>query len=204
MGSCLPRFTLTAMPPLPDPHRLRFGSYRTPRFRLGQIVFCAIRGECTIVGQTDALIPWPLGTCGHGRFLIMFDALERAVRQEASVAVCHHWGVTAQTVTVWRKALGVEKMNAGSFQVASELGKSPARAAGLKKAQAKASDPERRTKIAASRRGKKLSAANRAALLASHLGRKLSAETRRKMSETHKRRGTVPPLAKRWMERGAE
>ena len=182
---------------IPDPHRLRFGQYRTPRFRLGQVVFCAIRGECEIVGLSDARIPWPIGKIRQGRFLILFGALERAVRKEASVAVCYHWGVTAQTVTVWRKALGVGRMNAGSMKLASEHGKSPARAEGLKKAQAKARDPERRAKIAASRRGKRMPESVRAALLASHMGKKLSDETRRKMSEAHKRRGTVPPLVKK-------
>ena len=49
-----------------------------------------------------------------------------------------------------------------------------------------------------------MSAANRTALLASHLGTKLSDETRRKMSEAHKWGGTVPPLVKRWQERGQE
>jgi len=78
--------------PGPDPHRLRFGHNRRPRFRLGQIHFCAVRGECEVVGLSDAPIPWPIGNVGRARSLIIFGALERAVRQEANVAVCHQWG----------------------------------------------------------------------------------------------------------------
>jgi hypothetical protein len=35
------------------------GSYETPLFEYGQIVFCEWRGEVRIVGITDAKIPWP-------------------------------------------------------------------------------------------------------------------------------------------------
>ena len=38
------------------------GTYRTPRFKLGQMVTCAIRGDVVIVGISDAPIAW-LTTC---------------------------------------------------------------------------------------------------------------------------------------------
>jgi hypothetical protein len=37
------------------------GKYRTPKFRLGDVVRCARRGEVRIVGLSDAPIPWPIG-----------------------------------------------------------------------------------------------------------------------------------------------
>jgi hypothetical protein len=50
-------------------------------------------------------------------FLIVCGDLVKAVRRESEVAVAHWWGVTAQTVRVWRKALGVPKMNEGSARL---------------------------------------------------------------------------------------
>ena len=43
-----------------DRHKLHFGPYRTPRFRYGQRVECAVRGELTIKALSTAPIPWPL------------------------------------------------------------------------------------------------------------------------------------------------
>ena len=70
-----------------DRFRLRFGPYRTPRFRYGKIVSCEVRGEVRIVGLSDALIPWPIGQKGRARSLVVFGALGKAVRREAAVAV---------------------------------------------------------------------------------------------------------------------
>jgi len=77
-----------------DRFRLRFGPYRTPRFRYGKIVSCEVRGEVRIVGLSDALIPWPIGQKGQGpRALVVFKDLAKAVRREANLAVAHWWGV---------------------------------------------------------------------------------------------------------------
>lgn len=72
----------------------------------------------------------------------------------------------------------------------------------MKKAIAKARDPARREKIAASRRGKKTHLAVQAALRKAVRGRKRIAETRRKMSDAHNRRRTVPPGAKKRLKEG--
>jgi hypothetical protein len=40
-----------------DRFRLLFGSYRTPRFRYGRKVLCAVRGEVVVVGLSDGPIP---------------------------------------------------------------------------------------------------------------------------------------------------
>ena len=51
-----------------DAERFRLlGKYRTPRFRYGRKVVCAVRGELFITGMSDAPIPWPLGRRGRER-----------------------------------------------------------------------------------------------------------------------------------------
>src|SRR4051794_27994816 len=98
-----------------DAERFRLlQSYRTPRFRLGQVVMCEVRGEVIVCGLADARIPWPVGKRGRAKALIVYRDLARAVRRESAIAVCHWWGVTAQTVTKWRKALGVPEHNDGT------------------------------------------------------------------------------------------
>jgi hypothetical protein len=84
------------------------GTYRTSRFCLGAKVKCQVRGELTIIGVTDALIPWPLGKNGRGAHsLVVYGDLARAVRRESVSAICHWFGVHDVTVWEWRKAFGV-------------------------------------------------------------------------------------------------
>jgi hypothetical protein len=50
-----------------DADRFRLlGTYRTPRFRIGQRVRCHVRGE-VITGMTEAPIPWPIAKGGRDR-----------------------------------------------------------------------------------------------------------------------------------------
>jgi hypothetical protein len=78
-----------------DADRFRLlGTYRTPRFRIGQRVRCLVRGEVIITGMTDAPIPWPIGKSGRRRSLVVYKGLARAIRREANQAVCHWWGLT--------------------------------------------------------------------------------------------------------------
>ncbi len=83
-----------------DTERFRLlGTYRTQRFRIGQRVFCEVRGEMVITGMTDAPIPWPIGKCGRGRHtLIVYKGLAKAVRRESELAMCHWWGVCTTCV----------------------------------------------------------------------------------------------------------
>src|SRR5688572_1063539 len=93
--------------PMVDRFKLH-STYRAPRFRLGDTVTCAVRGELRIVGMTDARIPWPLGRKVHGsNSLVVYGALARAVKRESVYAICNWFGVNYQTVAKWRKALGV-------------------------------------------------------------------------------------------------
>jgi hypothetical protein len=181
-----------------DAERFRLlGSYKTPRFRYGRQVFCELRGWVTIVGLREGPIPWPVGKRGKVATLILYGDLERALRREAAVAVAHWWGVTAQTVTKWRQALGIEGTTPGTIRLQRAYAAEPWAQRARRKAWAKARDPRRREKIAAAKRGKPRPAHVGEAVRRALKGRKLSEATRRKMSEAHRRRGTRPPAAGR-------
>jgi hypothetical protein len=171
------------------------GTYRTPRFRVGQRVRCLVRGEVKITGMTDAPIPWPIGKGGRGRHsLVVYKGLARAVRRESEQAICHWFGVRTTTVWKWRQALGVPRATPGTSRLHSKYARSdPRMAAGRRKGQAKAGDPERRRKIAEARRGKPRPPHVVEAVRAAHLGTHHTRAARRKMSQTHKRRGTLVP-----------
>ena len=82
--------------------KLRFGPYKTPRFKYGRKVVDAIRGEVKVVGLHDALIPWPIGKRRRSRAIILCGDLAEAVRKEASIVVQHWCGVKYATVQSWR------------------------------------------------------------------------------------------------------
>jgi hypothetical protein len=175
-------------------HQLRFGSYATPRFRYDSTVTDACRGDVVIVAISNGRIPWPLGRVrgNSNRALIVYGVLARAVRREASQAVAFWWGITAQTVTKWRKALGVVEQTEGDRAVRAEHGKRNWAKVGPKFL-AKAQDPERRKKIAAARTGKARPKSVVDALKKVNTGRPLGATHRARQSAAHKKRGTRPP-----------
>ncbi|MCE9608171.1 MAG: hypothetical protein K8U03_25075 [Planctomycetia bacterium] len=106
-------------------HKLRYGPYAAPRFRYGSTANDACRGDVVLVAISDGRIPWPLGRVkgNSNRALVVYGGLVRAVRREASQAVAYWWGVTAQTVTKWRKALGVNEQTEGDRTVRAEHGR---------------------------------------------------------------------------------
>ena len=173
---------------LPSRHELQFGPYKPPRHRLGQPAQCAVRGEVTIVGTTAGRIPWPVGKTLRAKSLVIYGALEKAIRKESSVAICHWWGVTAQTVTKWRKALGVEPYNEGSRRLISRIAKQPEHMAARLEGLANVNRAVTNAKISATKMGVPRSEATKAKLRAANLGKKLSPETRRKLSEARRRR----------------
>jgi hypothetical protein len=201
-------------PPVNDADRFRLlGTCATPAFNYGDVIECEVRGDLIACGLTDALIPWPLGKRrGKGaraRSLIVFGALADAVRRESAQAVAHWWGVTAQTVTLWRKALGVGPKTEGTHELRSALGHEPEAVAALAKAVELSHDPvadqQRRDKIAAARKGKPRRPEDLAPSHAAHRGAKRSEEARKRMSAAQKARGTRPPKAgKPWTEREDE
>ncbi len=180
------------------------GPYETPLFEYGDLVWCDWRGEVEIVGLTDGKIPWPIGQKGSSRTLVIFAGLSAAIRSESNQAVCHWWGVTPQTVTKWRKALGVGAVTKGTSHLRAEHAKGESGTEARKQAVKKAQDPERRRKIANARRGKKRPKHVMEALRKANIGRELPEAQKRKMSEAHKRRGTIPPKAGRVWTHGED
>jgi hypothetical protein len=178
--------------------RLLFGPYRTPRFRVGWVVRCRVRGDVTICGLSEAPIPWPLCRTGSRTGLVVYKGLEKAVRRESALAVAHWWGIGRNTVWKWRKALGVDATTEGTGRLRSEYTKEPWAQEALKKAQAKAGDPGRREKIAASRRRRPRPPHVIQAMAEARRGSRHSEDTRRRMSETHKARGTLVPGTVPW------
>jgi hypothetical protein len=178
------------------------GRYRAPRFRVGAKVNCAVRGELRIVGVTDARIPWPMGVGPRGgpKSLVVFGDLVRAVQRESVYALCHWFGVNYQTVTKWRKALGVPECNEGTRRLWEANAAAGSFWRGVRAAKANSSDPFRRARHAAARRGKRHSAASIEKTRRGLLGRKHSAATRRKLVEAWKRRrlGQRKPAGGHW------
>lgn len=88
-------------------HRLLFGPYATPSFKLGQTVEDEIRGEVKIVGITAGRIPWPIGKRGRARAIVFYGSLVEAARRESSPAIRYWWGVGHSTAAKWRTAGGL-------------------------------------------------------------------------------------------------
>ena len=174
-------------------HRLHFGPYRTPLFRLGQRVDDERRGQVRIVGVSDGRIPWPIGVARGSRSLVVYRGLARAVRREAAAAVMHWWGARPWIVNRRRRSLGVARWNEGDLRLKAAKGKR--NLVGIAAMDATAGDPARRAKIAAARRGKARPPAVVEGMRRRMLGKRLSAATRAKMSEAHRARGTRPPAA---------
>ncbi len=61
------------------PRKFRlFGSYRTPKVRMGQKVECEVRGTLKVVRLSDSRIPWPWGSGPTGRAtLVLYGDLAR-------------------------------------------------------------------------------------------------------------------------------
>ena len=170
-----------------DRFKLYFGPYTAPRFKYGKKVWCHYRGWVKIVGLSDGKIQWPIGrpvTPNPGRdSLVIYHGLKRAIETESNQGVAHWWGVSINTVTRWRGALGVGRLTSGTERTFDITLKAESR----------------RAKIAKSKIGKPRPKHVLDALRMAHLGKPLDDATRKKMSEAHRKRGTRPPwLNKAW------
>ena len=97
--------------------------YHCPRCRVGRTwLHCVIRGRVKVVGLADGPIIWPICRSGKGRARILTGDLVKAVRMESLVAVARLWGVSGQTVSVWRKVLNVPRFTRGTFKLYQEYG----------------------------------------------------------------------------------
>ena len=72
-----------------------------------------MRGKVRVIGLSDAPIQWSLPG-GQATSCPLYGDLARTVRLESNQAVAHRWAVTGQTVTKWRKALGVPAATRGT------------------------------------------------------------------------------------------
>ena len=103
------------------------------------------------------------------------------MKNESNHAVCYWWGVTGQTVTLWRKALGIRRSNSGTSKLHAANYRDHVGEAMRKAALPTLRSPERRAKIAAAKLGKpRPDVAERNK---SKNGSVMSAESRRRMSE---------------------
>ena len=175
-----------------DRVELLYGPYQAPRCKVGRLLRCRMRGQVRVGGITDAPIPWPrvrqLGGNGYPSLILCGD-LVRAVQLESATAVAYWFGVTAQTVTKWRRVLGVEPLTKGTSDL---LRRWSPETVGTDEAKEKLREatqrPLRNAKIAGARRGKPRPQQVIDALRKANVGRKASVETRTKMSEAHKQR----------------
>jgi hypothetical protein len=170
-------------------HKLLHGPYRQPRCRIGSRLFCEVRGEVIVCGISASRIPWPIGKQGRARSPVVCGGLAKAVRRESNVAVCHWWGITPQTVTKWRKALGVPQFNEGTTRLWVEGTPDRLSAETRERARAMANSPEANAKKATAKLGKPRPAHVLEALRRANTGRKLTAEHRAKIAEANRRNG---------------
>ena len=183
-----------------DRFKLLHGPFRSPRCRIGGKLFCEVRGWVPVRAMSDGRIVWPMTirTKGGGKpFLIVCGDLVKAIRRESAIAICHWWGVTAQTVTVWRKALGVEQYNEGTRRLSRDWTPERLPPEVQERARTKANSPDANAKKAAWHKGRPVSDKVLAALAK---GRKRvnSPAARQKHSETNKQRGIRPPVGRLW------
>jgi len=101
--------------------KLLYGPYVAPQCRLGDKLRCDYRGrEVTVMGISDAPIPWPCARRNGNSSPIVCGDLVRAVQVESEIAVAYHWGVGAHLVWRWRRALSVSAMTNGSRRLRIE------------------------------------------------------------------------------------
>ena len=111
----------------PAPALIR-GPYAAPPCEIGSRLNCQLRGWVRVDGLTNAPIPWPWthdtrlkGVRAGKRSLILCGDLLSAVRAESVQSLAHHWGADRKVVYRWRRALGVERFNAGTKAIWTQL-----------------------------------------------------------------------------------
>ncbi len=138
----------------PDPLSIALlGAYLTPQYEYGQTVTDAIRGDVIITRTSAAPIPWPMGALDGNLKpgLVIFAGLLEALSTESATAICHHWGITAQTVSKWRGLLGIDQKTPGARRLRQQK-LTPHLNAG--RSLIDYTTPERSRKIAAKKIGK--------------------------------------------------
>ncbi|MDB5343971.1 MAG: hypothetical protein JWP89_2348 [Schlesneria sp.] len=166
----------------------RDSAYSTPKFKYGEVVFDDVRGEVEIVGLSDATIPWPIGKKRNAKSLVVYQGLATALHFESNATVCELWGITPQTVSKWRKELGVERANSGTVQRLRQM-MTPAKKAKMDAARAPTyRDPQRLEKIRQARLGQPRPKSLMKKLREASLGRKWTDDQRRQLMAARIRR----------------
>jgi hypothetical protein len=174
-------------------YKLLHGPYVGPRCRPGIKLFCEIRGWVIVGKMSEGRIAWPMCKVGkRARAFILCGDLVKAIQRESNIAVCYWWGVTAQTVTAWRKALGVPMMNEGTGRLYREYAPERLTVEARIKARKAMRFPDVREKIAAAKRGKPRPPHVVEAIRKANKGRPLSLPHREKIGEALRRRGHRP------------
>jgi hypothetical protein len=122
------------------PTALIHGPYQSPHVSLGDWVSCEIRGLVQVKTFTGAPIPQPIKR-GQGCAIIVCGDLVRALRVESASAVAHWWGVSTHRVSIWRRALDIDRVTEGTRELLVANGNMDIGAQAHKGAQALRSDP---------------------------------------------------------------
>jgi hypothetical protein len=185
-----------------DRFRLIAGPYRMPRYRIGRLLRCTIRGEVRVDAISAGRIAWPQTRVGRpdrkgaGMLsMIVCGDLERAVRCESNQAVAYWWGVNVNTVSLWRKALGVGRATEGSSRLHRETLAELLDGGAREKLQASLRSPERAGKIGDAQRRRTRPAATVEKMRQARRGIRHTAEAREKMRQAQLARYAAVP---RW------
>jgi hypothetical protein len=97
-----------------DKFKLLFGPYYAPKVPRDNRLRCERRGGWVTVAKafSDGPISWPRRKGTNS--IILCGELVQAVQMESALAVAYHWGVCADLVSDWRRALGVPEANTGT------------------------------------------------------------------------------------------
>jgi hypothetical protein len=140
-----------------DRYKLLYGPCRSPRGR---------RGWVPVRRISTGRIPWPQTLVRNNPTFILAGDLVKAICRESATAICYWWGVTPQTVSVWRKAPDVGRAMEGSSRL-WQLNVAEVMTPDVRwRAAAGAATPEACAKKSAALRGKPASSNAVAALVA--------------------------------------
>lgn len=130
------------------------GEYHSPIVGPDGFMCCERLGKVQVNGFTNALISWPVVKRGGTPSLVLCGYLVEAVKRESVSAVVHWWGVSANTVRIWRRVLGVPRMTEGTTCLHREAIPDRFNEQTKEKARQAVQTPETRAKMSASRKGK--------------------------------------------------
>lgn len=131
--------------------RLLFGPYKSPNPPRGGYLTCKIRGKVKVGSWSQGPISWPKYHKGGG-YIIGGD-LYRALQVESVWAISKHWGVRRETVSKWRRALGIQRLTVGTSRLYRERAKEWSTPRRIRKMVELARTPDARRKISEARKG---------------------------------------------------